>query len=92
MVIPVNAKGFDSLMYQFFFYDTYYSAELIEEDTQMLIDWLSTLNVDALTAADKATVDSMNMIYFMMSSSQKAFIPEESVAKLVAAVDKLANV
>ena len=91
MIIPVNAKGFESLMYQFCFYEAYYSEEIIEADTQKLIDWLSTLNVDAITAADKAIVDEMNMIYFMMSNAQKAFIPEESVAKLVEAVNKVAT-
>ena len=92
MIIPVNAKGFESLLYTYCFYDKVYSEELIESDTQKLLDWLTALDVDALTADDKATVTEMNMIYFMMKQSQKAFISEELQAKLVAAVDKLANV
>ena len=90
MIIPVNAKGFESMMYQFFFMEKHYSEELIEPDTQKLLDWLTTLDVDALTAADKDIVSDMNMIYFIMSDSQKAFISEEYIAKLVAAVDKFA--
>lgn len=92
LIIPVNAKGFESLMYQFCFMEKHYSEELIEEDTQKLLDWLIALNVDALTAADKDIVSEMDKIYFIMSDSQKAFIPEEYAAKLVAAVDKLAAV
>ena len=90
MVIPVNAKGFESLMYRFFFMESYYSEELIESDTQKVLEWLTTLDVEALTIADKAIVDEMNMLYFMLTASQKAFISEELAAKLVAAVDKLA--
>ncbi|MBR2341017.1 MAG: leucine-rich repeat protein [Clostridia bacterium] len=92
MIIPVNAKGFESLLYTYCFYEKVYSEELIESDTKKLRDWLTTLDVDALTADDKAVVTEMNMIYFMMRQSQKAFISEELQAKLVAAVDKLANV
>ena len=90
MIIPVNAKGFESLMYRFFFYESKYSEELIESDTQKVLDWLTALDVEALTIADKAIVDEMNMLYFMLTASQKAFISEELAAKLVAAVDKLA--
>ena len=62
----------------------------IEEDTLKVRAWLETLDVNSLTMSDKAIVDEMNMIYFMMTASQKAFISEELAAKLVAAVDKLA--
>ena len=92
MIIPVNAKGFESLLYTFCFMEKEYSEELIEADTQKLLDWLTTLDVETLTANDKAKVTEMNMIYFMMTESQKTFIAEELKAKLVAAVDKLANV
>ncbi len=90
MIIPVNAKGFESLMYQMFFMEQYYSEELIEADTQKLLTWLTDVNVEALTEADKDIVNEMNMIYFMMTDSQKAFISEELAAKLAEAVDKLA--
>ena len=90
MIIPVNAKGFESLMYQFFFMEQHYSEELIEPDTQKLLTWLTSLDVEALTDADKDVVNEMNMIYFMMTNTQKAFISEELAAKLAAAVDKLA--
>ena len=91
LVIPVNAKGFESMMYQFFFMEKYYSEELIEADTQKLLDWLVTLDVEALTAADKELVTQMDMIYFMMTDSQKTFISEEYTAKLTAAVSKMAE-
>ena len=92
MIIPVNAKGFESAMYQFFFMEKHYSEELIEADTQKLLDWLTTLDVEALTAADKEIVTQMDMIYFMMKDSQKAFISEEYTAKLTAAVSKMAAI
>ncbi len=91
MIIPVNAKGFESLLYQFCFYETEYSEELMEEDTQKLLAWLMALDVDALTLADKDVVSEMNMTYFMMSESQKAFILDEYKQKLDAAVDKIAT-
>ena len=90
MIIPVNAKGFESLMYQFFFMEKHYSEELIEADTKKLLDWLETVDVDALTAADQEIVKEMNMIFFMMTDTQKAFIPEDYVTKLNAAVEKFA--
>ncbi len=89
MIIPVNAKGFESMMYRMFFYEQHYSEELIESDTQKLLDWLTALNVESLTLADEKTVQDMNMIYFMMSNSQKAFIGEEYTAKLNEAVAKI---
>jgi len=89
MIIPVNAKGFESLLYQFCFMEKTYSEELIEEDTQKLLDWLTALDVNALTSADKEIVAQMNMIYFMMSETQKAFIPEECKTKLDEAVNKM---
>jgi len=92
MIIPVNAKGFESLLYTYCFYDKEYSEELIESDTQKLLDWLTGLDVDTLTANDKDTVTQMNMIYFMMTENQKKFISDELKAKLVAAVDKLAQI
>ena len=91
MVIPVNAKGFESLIYQMFFMEKHYSEELIESSTQSLLDWLTALDVDALTAADEAVVNEMNMIYFIMSESQKTFISEELTNKLTAAVEKIAQ-
>lgn len=90
MIIPVNAKGFESLLYQLCFLEKEYSEELIEPDTQKLLDWLTSLNVDALTLADKDVVTEMNMIYFMMSKTQKAFISEEYKTKLDLAVEKIA--
>jgi hypothetical protein len=90
MVIPVNAKGFESLMYRLCFMEVEYSEELIEESTQKVLTWLQTLDVDALTINDKKVVDEMNMIYFMLTASQKAFIDSELAAKLTAAVAKLA--
>ena len=92
MIIPVNAKGFESLLYRFCFYEQEYSEELIEEDTQILLDWLTAVNVDALTVADKSIVSQMNMTYFMMSESQKAFISEELKQKLDLAVAKMATI
>ena len=92
MIIPVNAKGFESILYRYFFMEQHYSEELIEPDTQTLLDWLTTLDVEALTAADKKTVEQMDMIYFMMKASQKAFINEEYTAKLTAAVEKMAAI
>ena len=91
MVIPVNAKGFESLIYQLFFMEKYYSEELIETSTQNLLDWLTALDVNTLTLADEAVVNEMNMIYFIMAESQKAFISEELTNKLTAAVDKIAE-
>ena len=91
MIIPVNAKGFESLMYQMFFMEKYYSEELMEATTQKLLDWLTALDVEALTANDEAVVTEMNMIYFIMSESQKTFISEELTNKLTAAVDKIAS-
>ena len=90
MIIPVNAKGFESIIYQLFFMEKYYSEELIETSTQNLLDWLTALDVEALTLADEAVVNEMNMIYFIMSESQKAFISEELTNKLTAAVEKIA--
>ncbi len=91
MIIPVNAKGFESTLYEFFFMNKEYSEELIEPDTEKLVDWLETLDVSALTLADEAKVTEMNMIYFMLSKSQKdLFVSEEAVAKLNAAVEKIA--
>ena len=40
---------------------------------------------------DETKVNEMNMIYFIMSESQKAFISEELTNKLTAAVDKIAS-
>ena len=91
MIIPVNAKGFESLLYQFFFMEKHYSEELIEADTQKLLDWLTNLDVDKLTLDDVSTVEAMNMSYFITSASQKTFISEELVNKLVAAVEKIAE-
>ena len=62
---------------------------MIEPDTQKLLDWLVALDVEALTVADKTTVEQMDMLYFMMKASQKAFISEEYIAKLTAAVEKM---
>ena len=89
MIIPVNAKGFESLLYEFSFYDKQYTEEIIEADTKRLVEWLDNLNVDELTAEDEAIVNEMNMIYFMMSNGQKAFVSAENVAKLEAAIEKI---
>ena len=71
--------------------EKYYSEELIETSTQNLLDWLTALDVNTLTLADEAVVNEMNMIYFIMAESQKAFISEELTNKLTAAVDKIAE-
>ena len=72
-------------------YIKYLTEEIIEEDTQKLLDWLIALDVDALTLNDATTVDSMNVIFFMMTESQKAFIAEEYRAKLDLAIAKIAE-
>ena len=91
MIIPVNATGFETVVYEFFFRNKTYSEELIEAGTQALLDWLNALDVEALTADDAATVNQMNTNYNMMSSGQKSFITEEALAKLTAAVEKIAS-
>lgn len=91
MIIPVNATGFETVVYEFFFRNKTYSEELIEEGTQALLDWLNALDVEALTAEDAATVNQMNTNYNMMSDGQKSFIPEDALAKLNAAVEKIAS-
>ncbi len=89
MIIPVNAKGFESLLYEFSFYNKEYTEEIMEEDTKRLVEWLDNLNVDELTAEDEKIVNEMNMIYFMMSKGQKAFVSVENVAKLEEAIEKI---
>ena len=89
MIIPVNAKGFESLLYEFSFKEKEYSPEIMEEETARLIEWLENLDVNALTAEDEATVNEMNMLYFMMSNGQKAFVSPENVAKLSEAIEKI---
>jgi len=91
MIIPVNAQGFESVLYEYFFMEKEYSEEIIEDDTKMLIEWLDALDLNKLTLAEEVTVNEMNMIYFMMSAGQKAFLTEEHVAKLNAAVEKIAQ-
>lgn len=88
-VIPVNAEGFESLLYNFYFADMTYSEEIIEEDTARLVEWLEKLDLNSLTADDETTVREMNMIYFMMSSGQKTFVSDELVAKLQQAIDRI---
>lgn len=89
MVIPVNAKGFDSVLYEFFFMNTEYSEEKIEDNTQSLIDDLAALDVEALTAADAERVQSLNTTYLMLTDGQKAFVAEEYYNKLMQAVSRI---
>ena len=89
MVIPVNAKGFDSVLYEFFFMNTEYSEEKIEDNTQSLIDDLAALDVEALTAADAERVQSLNTTYLMLTDGQKAFVSEEYYNKLMQAVSRI---
>lgn len=90
MVIPVNAKGFETVIYEFFFMNTEYSEELIEEGTQALLDWLTALDVDALTLADEETVTQMNTNYNMLTDGQRAFVAQYA-DKLAQAVAKIAE-
>ena len=90
MVIPVNATGYESVIYEFFFYDQEYSAEVIESGTQALLDWLIALDVDALTLEDEAEVTQMNTNYNMLTDGQRAFLAEYA-DKLQSAVDKIAE-
>ena len=90
MVIPVNAKGFETVIYEFFFMNTEYSEELIEEGTQALLDWLTALDVDALTLADEATVTQMNTNYNMLTDGQRAFVAQYA-DKLAQAVARIAE-
>lgn len=89
MIIPVNSKGFENTLYTLFFKSKTYTEELIESDTQTLIDWLSELNVDTLTLADADTVTAMNLVFSMLKDSQKEFISESSRTKLTQAVAKI---
>lgn len=90
MIIPVNSKGFENTLYTFFFKTKTYTEELIESDTQALIDWLSELEVDALTLADADTVTAMNLVFTMLKDSQKElFINEANRTKLTQAVAKI---
>lgn len=91
MIIPSNATGFDSAVYEYFFMNVGYSAEVIEADTQSIIDWLADLDVESLTLDDSETVTQMNRLYNMLSEAQKAFISDEYTAKLTAAVDRIAQ-
>lgn len=88
MTIPVNATGFNTVLFDFFFYSVNYSEERIESGTQALLDWLIALDVDSLTLDDAATVNQMNTDYRMMSDGQKAFV-SEYVDKLTAAVERI---
>ena len=90
MVIPVNATGYESVIYEFFFYDQEYSAEVIESGTQALLDWLIALDVDALTLEDEAEVTQMNTNYNMLTDGQRAFLAEYA-DKLQSAVDRIAE-
>lgn len=89
MVIPVNATGFESLLYNYFFMYQEYSEELIEAGTQALVNWLNSLNVNELTLSDEQTVGEMNTVYFMLKDGQKAFVSSTNREKLTAAVEKI---
>lgn len=88
MIIPQNATGFDSVLYEYFFYSIEYSEERIESGTQALLDWLIALDVDALTLDDATTVNQMYTDYRMMSNGQREFIADY-VDKLNAAVERI---
>ena len=86
---PVNANGFDSPTYEFCFAIVTYTDEVIEENTQSLVDALTALNVDALTEADADMVNSLNLEYTMLTSGQRTFITAELLSKLNAAMEKV---
>lgn len=90
MIIPVNATGFESVIYEFFFGEQQYTAEVIESGTQAILDWLIALDVDALTLEDEAEVTQMNTNYNMLTEGQKAFLADY-VDKLQSAVAKIAE-
>ena len=90
MIIPVNATGFESVIYEFFFGEQQYTAEVIESGTQVILDWLIALDVDALTLEDEAEVTQMNTNYNMLTEGQKAFLADY-VDKLQSAVAKIAE-
>ncbi len=89
MIIPVNSKGFENTLYTLFFKTQTYTDELIESDTQALLDWLADLDVEKLTLADANTVTTMNLVFSMLKDSQKEFISEANQAKLAQAVAKI---
>ena len=90
MIIPVNATGFETVVYEFFFGNQYYSEEVITEGTQALLDWLIALDVDSLTLEDEEEVMRMNTNYNMLTDGQKAFLAGY-VDKLQSAVDRIAE-
>ena len=90
MIIPVNATGFETVVYEFFFGNQYYSEEVITEGTQALLDWLIALDVGSLTLEDEEEVMRMNTNYNMLTDGQKAFLADY-VDKLQSAVDRIAE-
>lgn len=88
MIIPANATGFDSVVYQYFFMNVEYSDEIAEDDTLALIEWLQSLDVDSLTLEDADTVTAMYRSYNMLTSGQKEFV-SDYVDILNAAVAKI---
>lgn len=89
---PVNATGFDTVVYQLFFANRVYSDEIIEPGTQTLLDWLIALDVDSLTLADQDTVTQMNRNYNMLTEGQRAFVSQyaDKLAAAVARMNELA--
>ncbi len=91
MIIPANATGFDSVVYEYFFMNTEYSDELIEENTQSIITSIEAIDIDSLTADDANTINRLQTSYLMLTDGQKAFVSDELVEKLNAAVERVAE-
>lgn len=89
VTLPVNAKGFTALPYTWSFAEFTYTEELIETGTQELKDWISALDVDALTIEDATEVKSMVTAYSTLSAGQKGFLTTEEYQKLSAAAVKI---
>ena len=67
------------------------SEELIEKGTQELKNWISQLNVDALTIDDASDVKSMVTVYSTLSAGQKNFLTTDEYQKLSAAALKISD-
>ena len=91
MIIPVNAAGFDSALFKYFFRDIQYSEELIEPDTMQFLEWIQGVDVQSLTLADEETVTTMSRIYNMLGDGQKAFLSEyeDKFAQVLAKMNEL---
>ena len=89
-IVPANAKGFDSSLYEMFCRDMQYSEERIESGTQTLLDWLIALDVESLTLDDAETVELRNRAYNNLTDGQKAFLSEYAY-KLTDAMNKISE-